>query len=126
MIEIAKEIKYIEESFQLPLTFKIGFSMNMSDLLEFDKETHSILVAVDASHPRDYDEQINIGLEYTLFNSVSFRAGYITPTDEQGINAGIGIKQSLMGVNFGFDYAYTDFGVFDNLHRFTVSFSYWF
>lgn len=120
----SEEIKYIEESFQLPLTFKIGFSMNMSDLLEVDQETHSILVAVDASHPRDYDEQINIGLEYTLFNSVSFRAGYITPTDEQGINAGIGIKQSLMGVNFGFDYAYTDFGVFDNLHRFTVSFSY--
>lgn len=120
----SEEIKYIEESFQLPLTFKIGLSMNMSDLLEIDKDTHSLLLSVDASHPRDYDEQLNIGFEYTLFNTVSFRAGYITPTDEQGLNAGVGIKQSLMGLNFGFDYAYTDFGVFDNLHRFTVSFSY--
>ena len=120
----SEEIKYIEESFQLPLTFKIGFSMDVTDFIDVKKEDHSLLVAIDASHPRDYEEQLNIGLEYTLLNSISFRAGYITPTDEQGFNAGIGIKQSLMGLSFGFDYAYTDFGVFDNLHRFTVSFSY--
>ena len=120
----SEEIKYIEESFQLPLTFKIGFSMDVTDFIDVKKEDHSLLVAIDASHPRDYEEQLNIGLEYTLLNSISFRAGYITPTDEQGFNAGIGVKQSLMGLSFGFDYAYTDFGVFDNLHRFTVSFSY--
>ena len=120
----SEEIKYIEESFQLPLTFKIGFSMDITDFIDVKKEDHSLLVAIDASHPRDYEEQLNIGLEYTLLNSISFRAGYITPTDEQGFNAGIGVKQSLMGLSFGFDYAYTDFGVFDNLHRFTVSFSY--
>ena len=120
----SEEIKYIEESFQLPLTFKIGFSMDVTDFIDVKKEDHSLLVAIDASHPRDYEEQLNIGFEYTLLNSISFRAGYITPTDEQGFNAGIGVKQSLMGLSFGFDYAYTDFGVFDNLHRFTVSFSY--
>ncbi len=120
----SEEIKYIDESFQLPLTFKIGFSFDLIDLTDFNKDDHSLMILVDASHPRDYDEQLNLGMQYTIFNAVSFRAGYITPSDEQGLNAGVGFNHTIAGVNIGFDYAYTDFGIFDNLHRFTVTLGY--
>jgi hypothetical protein len=120
----SQEIEYIEESFQLPLTFKIGLSMNMLDIMELDKDEHSFLVSVDASHPRDYKEQLHIGGEYTFMNILSLRAGYVSPTDEQGVNFGAGLKHSFVGFNFGVDYSYLDFGVFNNVNRFSINISY--
>lgn len=120
----SQEIEYIEESFQLPLTFKIGLSMNLLDLFEMQNNDHVFLFSVDAEHPRDYKEQIHIGGEYTFYNALSLRLGYVTPTDEQGINAGVGVKQNLVGINFGVDYSYLDFGVFEDVHRFSINISY--
>lgn len=120
----SQEIEYVEESFQLPLTFKIGLSMNMLDLMELEKDEHSFLLSVDATHPRDYKEQVHIGGEYTFMNILSLRAGYVSPTDEQGINFGAGLKHSFVGFNFGVDYSYLDFGVFDNVNRFSINISY--
>ncbi len=120
----SKEIKYIDESFQLPLTFKIGLSMNLIDLTEIDRGMHSFLLSVDASHPRDYPEQVSVGAEYTFLNTFSIRGGYTFPTDEQEFSAGVGFKQELAGVNFAIDYSYTPFGIFDNVHRVSVNIGY--
>lgn len=120
----SKEIKYIDESFQLPLTFKIGLSMNLIDLTEIDRGMHSLLLAVDAAHPRDYPEQVSIGMEYTFLNTFSIRGGYTFPTDEQEFSAGVGFKQELSDVNFSIDYSYTPFGIFDNVHRVSINIGY--
>ncbi|WP_337866542.1 PorV/PorQ family protein [Ignavibacterium sp.] len=120
----SKEIKYIDESFQLPLTFKIGLSMNLIDLTEFDRGMHSLLLSVDASHPRDYPEQVSFGMEYTFLNTFSIRGGYTFPTDEQEFSAGVGFKQKLADVNFAIDYSYTPFGIFDNVHRVSINIGY--
>lgn len=120
----SKEIKYEEESFQLPLTFKIGMSMNAFDLLLPGKENHSFLVTVDAIHPRDYDEQLNFGGEYLFMKTVSLRAGYSTPNDEHGFSAGAGLQKAFNNYKFSLDYAYTPFGIFDNVNRFTAQFSF--
>jgi len=120
----SQEIEYVEESFQLPLTFKIGLSMNMLDLLEVPKEEHAFLLTIDAEHPRDYKEQLHIGGEYTFYDLLSLRLGYVTPTDEQGINAGVGVHHEVVGFTLGVDYAYLDFGVFDNVQRFSINISY--
>ncbi|MCL6493154.1 MAG: PorV/PorQ family protein [Ignavibacterium sp.] len=120
----SKEIKYIDESFQLPLTFKIGLSMNLMDLTEIDRGMHSLLLAVDAAHPRDYPEQVSIGMEYTFLNTFSIRGGYTFPTDEQEFSAGVGFKQELSDVNFSIDYSYTPFGIFDNVHRVSINIGY--
>lgn len=120
----SKEIKYIDESFQLPLTFKIGLSMNLIDLTEIDRGMHSLLLSVDASHPRDYPEQVSFGMEYTFLNTFSIRGGYTFPTDEQEFSAGVGFKQELADVNFSIDYSYTPFGIFDNVHRVSINIGY--
>jgi len=120
----SQEIEYIEESFQLPLTFKIGLSMNLFDLTDLPSDEHSFNFSIDADHPRDFKEQVHIGGEYTFYNILSLRLGYTSPTDEQGINAGVGLKHGLAGINLGVDYAYLDFGVFENVHRFSINISY--
>jgi hypothetical protein len=118
------ELRYKEQGFQLPLTFKIGLSFNAMDLLEVDREMHSMVVSVDASHPRDFNEQINIGTEYVFMNTLALRAGYTFPTDEQEFTAGVGLKQRLIGYLLGVDYAYTPFGIFNDVHRITVNFAF--
>lgn len=118
------ELKYKEESFQLPLTFRIGLSMDIVDLFDIDKNTHSFLVAVDASHPRDFSEQIYIGGEYTFINTFSVRAGFVSPRDENNFTAGFGIKRNVAGMNLGIDYAYQPYGIFNNVHRFSFNFSF--
>jgi hypothetical protein len=120
----SKELKYIQESFQLPLLFKIGLSMDLFDLIEVDKNMHSFLFSVDASHPRDYPEQLSFGFEYTFLNSISLRAGYTFPTDEQEFSAGVGFMQSLADVKFAVDYSYTPFGIFNKVHRVSLNIGY--
>lgn len=113
----SKEVKYEEEGFQLPLIFKIGLSMNLIELLEMDKTTHSLLLAVDATHPRDYPEQINLGAEYTFMKLLSVRGGYMFNNDEYGLTAGVGIQKDIAGFHLGVDYSYMPFGVFSTVHR---------
>lgn len=120
----SEELKYIEEGFQLPLTFRLGVSFNMMDLFDVDKSIHSFLLSVDASTPRDYDEQISIGGEYVFIDTFSLRAGYTTPTDEAGISFGLGVKRKVSGILMSVDYSYLDFGVFDSTHQFGVTIAY--
>ncbi len=117
----AQEVRYEVEGFQLPLTFKIGLAMDVMDLfpgLRLGED--ALLLSVDASHPRDYPEQLGFGAEYVLMNTLALRAGYAFPNDEHGFSAGFGLQQRLGGVGFGLDYAYTPFGLFNEVHRFTV------
>ena len=81
-------------------------------------------MSIDAEHPRDFVEQVRFGGEYTFHNQISLRAGYVSPTDEQGISLGVGVRQPLSDTTIGVDYAYTSFGVFDKVHRFSLQFSF--
>lgn len=120
----AREVKYKQEGFQLPLIFQIGASFNFADILDVDKEMHSLLLSVDANHPRDYREQIIVGAEYTFMSLISLRAGYSTPNDERNFSAGVGLKKNIEGLDLGVDYSYTPFGIFNDVHRISVNFAY--
>ncbi|MGE5681963.1 MAG: PorV/PorQ family protein [Bacillota bacterium] len=119
----SKEIRFEKENFQLPLTFKVGLSMDAMDLTGLDKNMHSFLVSVDAAHYRDYPEQILVGAEYTFMNTLSLRAGFDAPADERSYSLGVGLKQSYKSYSLGVDYSYTPFGVFDSIHRIAVNFT---
>lgn len=121
----SQEIKFIKEGFQMPLTFKVGVSMNIFDLFpSIDPKMHSFILAVDASHPRDYDEQLSVGCEYSFMNMISLRAGYTYPADERDFTFGAGVMKEVAGVLIGVDYSYAPFGIFDNVHRIAVHFAY--
>lgn len=113
----SQEVTFQSEGFQLPLTFRMGISFNLFDFIPIGPSFQSLLVTVDALHPRSYSERLNIGIEYTLLNMLSIRGGYLFNYDERNITAGVGIHKSIGSVFVGIDYAYTPFGVFDNVNR---------
>jgi hypothetical protein len=115
----SNEIEYVQESFQLPLTFRIGASINVFNFLSTQPAGQALMLTVDASHPRSYPEYMSFGLEYTLREMFHVRGGYITGMDERSLTFGFGL--ALHG--FGLDYAYTPFGVFGNVQRFSLRFS---
>jgi hypothetical protein len=124
----ASDVKYNEDSFELPLTFRIGLSMNLIDFTNMNKDKHAFLFSVDTERPRDFQEHVNLGAEYLFSNLLALRGGYALGTSndaEEGFSLGAGLKTKL-GAQGGLavDYAYTEFGVFDNVNRFTFSFAF--
>lgn len=119
----SKEVTYIKEGFQLPLTFRIGLSMNVLDLTDLSPDEHQFLLSVDAEHPRDFQEQIRVGGEYLFLKILALRAGYVSGGDEYSGFYGVGLQKDLGGVGLAVDYSYTPFGVFNDVHRFSFQFS---
>lgn len=119
----SRELTYAEENFELPLTFTMGFSANLFELSGYSAANHALDLSVEAERPRDYAEQVKVGAEYTFMNTLSLRAGYLFPTDEQGVNLGAGLQTALGGVALGIDYAYTEFGVFGSVNRLSLHFA---
>lgn len=118
----SREIKYEIEGFQLPLNFIVGISANVLDFFDVD-DSHILLVAVDATHPRSHPEQLRFGVEYTLMKILSLRCGYVTNNSEDDLTYGVGVSTKALGLSFTnleCDYSYTPFGVFNNVQRITV------
>ena len=115
----SKEVQYVEEGFQAPLVFTLGISLNLFDLLGELPFDQSLYMSIDASHHRDYPEQVKVGLDYRVMDILSLRGGYASGNEESGLSFGLGVSQ----FGFAFDYAYTPFGVFDKVQRMTVRFS---
>lgn len=116
----SKEVRFAREGFQLPLTFNIGVSMNLMDFMPEFSTNHSVVFSVDATHPRSYPEFAKFGLEYDFLHTFFIRIGYMSNRDEEDMTYGFGIQKFGLGV----DYAYTPFGVFDNVQRFSIKFTF--
>jgi len=116
----SQQVDFDDENAELPLTMKIGLSMDLMDFTSIDKDMHSVMLSVDAKRPRDFYEQVLVGLDYTFLNSLSVRGGYGYPNEEQGVSFGGGVNQRYMGVGFEINYSYSDFGVFDNVNTFSL------
>jgi hypothetical protein len=121
----SREVRFESEGFQLPLVFNIGISMDLIDWIKPDSKIHSFLLTVDANHPRAAPEQLKIGGEYSVMNILALRFGYNSNVDERDISFGVGLKKDFgrQGGRIAIDYAYTRFGIFDNVQRFSFSLS---
>ncbi len=107
------------DSYPLPLTFKIGLGMDV-----LSTEQHRFTIGVDAVHPSDNDEYLNVGAEYVFMNFLALRGGYkslLLDNSEEGLTLGAGVKYNF-APDFGvfFDYAYQDFGVLDYTQHFSI------
>ncbi len=106
---------------QTPLSFKLGLGMNIANLWADSDPGYSVLVNIDALHPRDYSEELNFGTEFKYHDIISLRFGYKAVSDEQKMSYGIGISPKFGKTQFSVDYSYTPFGVFNNVQSFSVS-----
>jgi len=98
------------DSWSLPLNFQFGIATDV-----FKSESQTVTVAIDALHPSDNYESINLGLEYAFFKTLALRGGYRAlglPDSEGGLSFGAGFKGDLFGggIVAGLDYAYSDYG----------------
>jgi hypothetical protein len=119
----SQEIKFHTEGFQLPLTFTIGASIDLMEFLPSKPSVNKLILTVDALHPRSYSERMNIGMEYKLINMINIRSGYLLNYDEKNFTAGVGFQKHVGSLFISVDYAYTPFGVFDNVQRLSLNIS---
>ena len=113
----SEEAEYGYDSFQLPLTFRIGGSIDVLSFFPSFSEKQSLRMALEALHPRSHPERLNLGLEYSFMGMGHLRLGYLFNYDERNLTYGGGIKIGPLKV----DYALTPFGVFDSVNRISVS-----
>jgi hypothetical protein len=107
------------DSWDLPLNFRVGVAM---DVLTGDP--FRCTMAVDALHPNDNDEAINLGTEVMWSDFIALRGGYKAlgrKDSEEGLTFGGGLRYPLtMGTAVKIDYAYSDWGRLDYVHRFSM------
>jgi hypothetical protein len=93
------------DAWPMPLLFKVGLAIDALDI-----ENHKIEFAIDAKHPSDNSESIDLGLEYAFNDLVFFRGGYkslfSSREEDQSITAGFGLKYDFNGVGANFGAAY--------------------
>lgn len=109
------------EEYDIPISFRIGFAYD-----PVKTDFHRITTTIDGVTPNDYNEHINVGMEYGFREMVFLRSGYKgigLSNSEVGFSGGGGINYSIDS-NLGLvvDYAYVDFGRFDNVQRFSIKF----
>ncbi len=109
------------DKYDLPLNLRVGIAY---DILQ-NVENNHLWLAIDAIHPNDNVESLNIGAEYMLMNMVALRAGYsslLANETEKGVTFGAGLQYRFMGsVEARIDYAYESFGRFDNVQKFSIA-----
>jgi len=109
------------DSWHLPLHFQFGIAL---DPLKTDE--HLLTVGVDALHPSDNYESLNVGIEYGFKRTFYVRGGYrslFLQDREGGLSLGAGVLASLFGnhIEGRFDYAFQDFGRLKSVHVLAVS-----
>jgi len=114
------DLKFIEKAAPLPINFKFGGSINV-----IDGTNHVLTLVAEGSHPSDNLEKYNAGMEYLFMDRFALRAGSRFNYDTDGFTAGAGVRLPYgEDGQITVDYAYLDFGLLTEVHRFTVGFAF--
>ena len=112
------------DSWDLPLLFQIGVSTNV-----MESNNLRLTVAVDALHPSDDYESLNIGTELAFQERVFIRGGYqnlFLVEAEGGLGLGVGMNTYLpfSRSKIKLDYAYRDMGRLKSVQLISISVSF--
>lgn len=110
------------ESWPLPLFFRVGLAMDV-----VKNKYYRMTMAVDALRPSDNDEILNVGGEFAFSELLFLRAGYkslFREESEEGPTFGVGLNYQHSRVGYHFDYAFADFGYFENIQMFSLGISF--
>jgi len=111
--------EYSTGAWSLPLTYVLGLSYSV-----INTGMHKFIVDVDARHPNDNYESVNVGGEYVFNDVLALRAGYksmFLEDSQESFALGAGFKQKILGnIAFYIDYAYQDFGILTAVHKVSI------
>ena len=112
--------EYYTDTYPLPLLFRIGLSMDV-----IKSEDNVVTLAVDALHPNDNAQSVNIGGQYAWNKMIYARVGFKSmgiPDSEEGLTFGFGLAYEIIAnLTFRLDYAYENYGILNDIQKFAVS-----
>ena len=115
------------DEFDLPLMFRVGISM---DVLKGTSNSN-LVIAVDALHPNDDVETVNIGCEYVYNDMFFLRAGHKSIGASgskdglrEGLSFGAGLQYTLAATTLKVDYGFKDFGILKPVQMFNLGLSF--
>ncbi len=112
---LGSEVKFVNESYPLPIKFEFGASMNA-----IEEENHIVKVSGNAFKPNDGDPRGQAGVEYSFRDLLFLRGGYKVSHDIEDFTAGMGLNIDLSGYIMQFNYGFSNFGNLGKVHRFGV------
>ncbi len=115
---------YETDAFPLPLIFRVGLA---GEIIQTEKSRLSF--AVDALHPNDNAEWVNLGFEYAMAETFFVRGGLTTlfrEDTEEGLTFGGGVNYRIgrSATQIKIDYAYAAFGRLKNVQRLSLGLSF--
>ena len=126
MTNLGGDLKYYQSGAPIPLTFSIGASVNLAE-----QDNSTVVAMLDATKRQDSEQLYFGGLEWSILDQFQLRGGYkmgfsgskddfdIDTTDE-GLSFGGGLNFDWGGTKLYLDYAFTEFNLLDNTHRFSL------
>jgi opacity protein-like surface antigen len=112
--------QYTTLAYPLPLIFRVGLAMDVISSTE-----NRVTLAVDALHPSDNVQSLNLGAEYCWNNMVSIRGGYkslFIPDSQEGLTLGIGLSYDITNrFNVKLDYGYESYGLLKDIQKFALT-----
>ncbi|HPG38866.1 MAG TPA: PorV/PorQ family protein [bacterium] len=117
--------QYRLQGWELPLIFRVGMSVNPIVIGK-----HRLTVSIDALHPNNNSESINLGAQYMMkmpaIGSFYLRSGYkalFMDESEYGATFGGGFVLRFMNnIGLKLDYCYKDIGMLGYVHSYTMGF----
>jgi hypothetical protein len=103
------------EDYALPLRFQVGVS-----IMPVKLEDMSLLLEVDAVHPNDNDERLNVGGELNILQYFNLRGGYRFGYDTERATFGAGVDMPLGDLRVVIDYAYATYDLLPSINRFSL------
>ena len=114
---------YSTDSYDMPLRLQIGLAK------DFNFSGQRLTLAIDAAHPNDNTEYINLGAELALFDEMVFiRGGFkslFMQDREEGLTLGAGYRTPKIGsFNLDIDYAFQNMKHLGDVHTFGLILSF--
>lgn len=111
---------YETDKFPLPLIFRVGLSGEI-----INSDFSRLTFAIDALHPNDNVEWVNLGLEFASRDMFFLRGGISTlfrEDTEEGLTLGSGFNYRLPGssTQIKLDYSYSEFGRLKDVQRLSI------
>jgi hypothetical protein len=107
------------DQFDLPLALHIGIS---NELIQNDDQ--QLTVAIDAVHPNDNSESLDLGAEYMVFNKMlAIRGGYrslFLQDSAERFTLGGGLNHQFDNLHLKIDYSYEAYDRFSGVHKFSI------
>jgi len=106
------------DNFSLPIVFRVGLGYPW----KID-ESNTVNLALDALHPSDNSECVNVGGEWVFRSTFALRVGYANlwqRDSEFGLTAGGGISVDGFGYDFRFDYGWATHKRLGSVQRITL------